>query len=221
MSIKIVGFIGIDKYDIISYLAQLAGMYKKKVLVADYTSLQATMCTLPSEDYEEVLHYRSADYRSSPSAGEIERYIMEEEYDFIFMDLDFNIGKNVIKYCTQIYFVSDLQRHHLDLIASMHFKPMVTKGFVIKMGEKEVYANSYLEQIFEDTVLSSCDFHFLYWEEGDMCQQLRLQYQHMVPLRCFSQGYRKELKRMLMELMEVTEASAFRLFRQAERGNCQ
>ena len=122
MENKILGFFGVDKYDIILYLSRILYTLNKKILLLDCSENRALTYSIPMPNQilcEErdcyIVNYRGIDCASNSFISQelMEKY--KQEYDVILMDFGFQENHELVENCTHIVLVLDQKLHNLKI----------------------------------------------------------------------------------------------------------
>lgn len=112
MLIKI-GFIGSEKAEIMQYLSRILYHLGKRVLLIDVSEDKQLTASIPCmeglDSEKEIIDYRSVGFCN---------FFPKETngYDYILTDFGFRTGHEEATCCKLVFYVSDLQKHHLDRI---------------------------------------------------------------------------------------------------------
>ena len=132
---SILGFIGSEKYDLITYLSRVLYNLNQRVLILDFSEIQALILGLPQAEGTsipfiggEILEQQGVDYyinnvfESENSIEYLESQILsvlekleelKREYHFILIDFGYLKRNDLLSHCTQIFYVTDLQKHNI------------------------------------------------------------------------------------------------------------
>ena len=119
MDSKMIGFLGVDKYDLILYLSRILYQMHKKVLLIDCSQSKALTYSIPipnqilcEESDSYVISYRGVDFTKNHILTKdlLKRY--QEEYDLVIIDFGFNKDHELIQNCTHIVLVIDQKLHN-------------------------------------------------------------------------------------------------------------
>ena len=224
MEQKMIGFIGVEKYDILLYLSKILYRLNQRVLLVDYAENQALSYCIPtpateqlfprgfeeSEGYyiyqrkklmQERITYQGVDFIVEPQYDTLFQLI--PEYDLVLIDFGFQVYSKLISHCSKIYFCMDPQLHHI-----MQLKPL--RNMVEQQNEKfylifrQVYdckvCVSYLME--EVGIYIAEDNIYQYYEEPmDMKYCIDSQYNHTYHFMKVSKG----LKSCLLFLMKTMQ----------------
>ena len=112
MDNKIIGFVGIDKYEILLYLSRILYHLNKKVLLADFSETRSLTESIPIPEVlcesNTYLDYRGIDFVK----GQNYIFDMYRNYDYVLIDFGFNHEALSEIYCDHLIYITDLQLHH-------------------------------------------------------------------------------------------------------------
>ena len=175
------GFIGVDKYDFICCMGKALSEMEKKVLLVDYTSLRGLMSTIPEYIEGKITEYQGLFYLGDPAIGEIQRLVQTNTYDFILMDFDYVCARKDIFLCQNIVFLTDMQRHHLEVIENIKVPSTMQKYLILRMEYLSRKSSVYLRQIAKNMGVDEGRYFYCPWGERERRNQLRCQYQYEIP----------------------------------------
>lgn len=198
-----IGFIGSDKYDFISYIGKILSGLGKKVLLVDYTALRSLMSTIPDYIDSRTMQYKELFYLGNPGIGEIEEMIQNEEYDFILMDFDYSVMRRDAFLCHKLVFITDVQRHHLEVLESMKLSKNIQKYLVLKMEYRNRKASAYLKQIRKNMEIQEERCFYYTWGDRERRNQLRSQYYYEISWKRCSSTTKKIILYLVHEFLEV------------------
>lgn len=211
---KVIAFIGGDKYDLITCFAKELKEMGFRVLMADYTSLQGLMLTIPDYVERQIEEYQGLEYIGNPEKGLIAQLIKEEKYDFILMDYDYVCGRKDILLCQNICFVTDMQRHHLNVLEALNIPEWIEKSLIVKDGATSGQMEHYLNKMAGDMGIENKYFFCWRWGEREHKNQIRCQYQYEIPWKRISASMRKIMQKLIQQWM-AQPASDIQTFLQA------
>lgn len=194
---KVIGLIGADKYDFISYMAKALHHLNMKVLMVDYTSLRGLMSTIPEYIDGKITEYRELFYLGSPETGEIQQIIKNNTYDFIFMDFDYLCGRKDIFLCQNVVFLTDMQRHHIELLENIRIPHTIKKHLVFRMDDLNRRLSNYTRQIANNMGIEEKQSYYCPWGEKERKQQLHCQYYYEIPWKRVS----SPIKHVILDLI--------------------
>ena len=136
MENRIIGFFGVDKYDIILYLSRIIYQLNQKVLLLDGSENKALTYSVPMPSnilYEEnesfIVTYRGVDFAYNAPMTREQLVEYQEEYDVILIDFGFEKHK-LLHNCTHVVFVIDQKLHNLLRVKDISV-PKECKKFLI------------------------------------------------------------------------------------------
>lgn len=134
MANKIIGFIGIDAYDIILYLARISCNNNEKVLLVDNSLSKSLSLCIPNLNElisnTDYIDFRGIDFTSKPVGN-----INYDEYDKVYVSYGlYNNGHNY-SICNHYVLVTDIQLHNLLAIKELE----LDKNKVMHVIMKDVY----------------------------------------------------------------------------------
>lgn len=128
MGHKVIGFIGIDKYEYIMYLSRVLHHLEKKVLLIDYSESEALRSCIPTlkSPVSEVIEYRGIKFLN----GKLEA--LNGDYDCVLIDFGMNNKHPSINQCDHLVYVTDLQLHNIDRLYEVPGHKEIEKSLIIK-----------------------------------------------------------------------------------------
>lgn len=217
MSIKanIVGFIGIETYDIILYTAKLLYNLKKKVLIIDHSEAEALTYCIPIPDSLNPkltkVNFCNIEFIKDRSPLEF-----AEEYDFILIDFGFSLRNKEFIHCTRLFFVTDKQQHNISRLQSLKINQSETYLIIKDVIQKENAA--FLFENLREYSLNLKDYFYLYYDDIDKENMTSLQYNYDIKLKKLSGQFKSMLYQILSDIFgfDITEVS--QAYKNAKRG---
>ena len=173
-----------------------------KVLLVDYTALRGLMSTVPDYIQGEVTKYQGIFYLGDPKIGEVQQLIQKGDYDFILMDFDYSCGRRDIFLCEHIVFLTDIQRHHLDVLEGMRMPHTMNKYLIFHMESWNRKTLTYLKQVAENMGVPREHLLAIPWGERERQNQLRCQYRYEIPWRKVSSSMKKVMVSLVQDWMD-------------------
>lgn len=202
---KVIGLIGADKYDFISYVAKALLHLEMKVLMVDYTSLRGLMATIPDYVDGKVTEYQELYYLGSPETGEVQRIIQSEQYDFILMDFDYLCGRKDIFLCQNVVFLTDMQRHHIELLENIRIPYTIKKHLVFRIEDLNRRLSNYIKQILHNMEIAEEQSYYCPWGEKERSQQLHCQYYYEIPWKRVSSSTKQIIWKLIHTWLEPVD----------------
>jgi hypothetical protein len=211
MSINI-GFIGIDKYDLVLYLSRILAKCNKKVLIIDNSeSLALSYCiSVPSSLNPKcnIISCKEMDYIQD---GDLANY--ENDYDYILIDYGFRNNHRDIKYCQKLFLVTDTQQHNID------------KLNYLKMCPEEIYiiVKNMMGRLKKENIIVSLGFSVkesfsLEFDEFDYRKMINMQYEGNVWLKKLSASYLFLLERIIVDILKEDSKLFVQAYKNLKRG---
>lgn len=211
---KMIGFVGIEKYEIIHYLSRILFHLNQKILLADQSEERALACSIPVpfSDTREIIDYNGVDVSLGMNMDELRSV----EYDYILADFGFQVHHPMLTICDEVYLVSDLQLHNIRNLSAMDLEKhqhrfLILKAFFVnKVNPDFIYEEMSHLMIHED------NSYALPMEERDYENCLNCQYENQISMKRISRYVKQLLYEML--LPDFSKNQLDRAFRLAERG---
>ena len=109
---KVLGFIGTEKYDVILYLSIFLKELGKKVAMVDLSEDRALATAVPFSAEVDTCYFRDSVFYNHVDA--IEDIV--EDVDYVLIDFGFSVKHDLIAACNEIYLVTDTQFYHNKLL---------------------------------------------------------------------------------------------------------
>lgn len=231
---KKIGFIGAyDKIDLVIYVAKIATMLKKSVLVIDATTNQKAKYIIPrmTPTFKYITEYEEIDIAVGFSdMGEIRNYLslganQDLEYDYIFVDSDNanSFQKYELENSDQNYFVTSFDiyslKKGLEIFLGQKKTVNLTKILFSETQDKE--EDDYLNFLSLGYAINWDDKRIYFpIENGDLTVIQENQRVAKVKFRKLSVNYKDGLDYLSEEILEGEEsvASVRRAIKMIERG---
>jgi hypothetical protein len=212
-----IGFIGIDKYDYILYLARVLNKLEKKVLTIDYSENQALTSCIP---LPKGLDNKIVDYRGVKFTNNLEYKEEPNVFDFILIDYGFNSSFNFnISECDFVVCVTDFQIHNINILKNnLHIKEL-KKCLVIKDITKcKIKPTFVVDELGFDN-LDKQDIFLINYDFIDLSCRILCQYDDIFTFNKVS-GTVKNLIISLAKrcLDEIPESKIYAAYKKARKG---
>ncbi|WMJ87535.1 hypothetical protein [Anaerocolumna sp. MB42-C2] len=210
---NIIGFLGIETYDIILYLSKLLFHLNKKVLIVDNSDTEAlTYCIpIPASMNPKInrIHFCNLDFIKEKNVTD---YL--KEYDYILIDFGFKTNHMEIHNCSYIYLVTDKQQHNLARILNLKCKQEV---FLIIKDRIKNKSLTYLLEMMKDNGINIKQYYCLYYDDLDKENMTGIQYRNEISFKHQS-GQMKDLLNELIETLSFNKIEAGQAYKKAKRG---
>jgi hypothetical protein len=217
---NVIGFYGIENYEIILYLSRILDSIGRKVLMIDYSSLTdlKSCIPIPIGIYVEtdIVTYSGIDYTKKF----IDQDLIDN-YDDILIYFGFNFIESVNKYCTRIVYVTDQQKHNIDrlaLITETDTKIDLPKSLLIKDVVDCKITREYIIERLQKNIKKEDVFVFLQ-DEIDKKIKIILQYNTSFAFQKISNTVKEYLRNMVRNMCPgIAEKELKAAYKIAERG---
>lgn len=175
---KVLGLIGVDKYDLIHYLAKLLQRLGQKVLVIDGSSRKALTATLPMQNT--VFDFGGVDFVSGLDKAKANVHL--NDYDFVIIDFGFQIGNKLIAKCDEIWMISDEQKHNIINLQNVKLSPQQPRFAVIR-SETPNKLNNYFLQLLAPLGITQNTMYKITENKESRRNRMRIMYQNIVSMK--------------------------------------
>lgn len=218
-----IGFAGIDKYDIILYLARILKHLGKKVLIVDGSETGALVSCIP---YPVGLDGTVIDYRGiyfinlCKYEEDLFGRILTMDIDIALIDYGYCMREMEAEFLNQIIYVTDQQKHNVDRLIPMTGFKNNDKRLVIRDVTSYKYG---LKCIINELGLSGMpanNISIIFMDEVDTRCKLRCQYEIKTSFRKLSLPAKKTINALLSGIVhEIGWKEIRSAYRKAERGD--
>lgn len=211
---NILGFLGIEAYDLILYLTKLLYHLEKKVLLIDYSESGALACCIPVPDGLNPKITRIS-CTLMDFIKERKRLEYEDDYDYILIDFGFQTNHKELDNCSVLYLVTDRQQHNLIRLQNLKYSREI---HVIIKDIVNVRFTGYLLDCLKDKGLNIVNGYPLYKDDTDKENMLGLQYSDKIKLKMLSGQFRHVINQLMTETLCIDRAEAAEAYKKAKRG---
>jgi|GEM_PF-4495983 len=208
-----IGFLGIEKYDIIIYLAKLISNTGKKVLIIDNSETDALGCCIAVPEgldpHKAVVSQGEIDYVKKQNP---ENYI--KKYDFIITDYGFNVDNQDIKMCQYVFLVLDKQFHNRKKMQEARKHLRDNEPYLLI---RDVSPSSQPKSVLEEDFNVREKF-ILEFDAVDRKKMVELQYNRKIGLNKLSYQYKELLERITTGIFNIDKKEYFKSFKKLKRG---
>jgi len=215
---NVIGFIGIDNYDIILYLSRILNTIGKKVLIIDYSYTDALTTCIPVPEglnvYDDIIDYRDVDYTKKCFE---EDYL--NEYDDILINFGFHYIEHVAAVCNYIIYSTDLQKHNIDSLRSIPFIRDGKKQLIIRDMVDSKINPTYIIDLLQMEFLKD-DVYGFELDALDMKYKILIQYDTIFEFKRITKYLKSYLTDTLKKLYpNIAHKELREALKKAERGN--
>ena len=209
----VIGWVGIEKYDIILYLAKLLTCLNKKVLLIDRSENSALTYCIPipaiMNATSNKVNFRNIDFIKERNVSDF-----INDYDYILIDFGFKTTHADIYKCDKIIIVTDKQQHNIDTMYTLKSKSEVLLVLKAEGNKREIDAlqESIREQLqIEDIVVMGFD-------EIDKEKMIMLQYNSEIKMKRLSGQYIYLLEQIMTTILKFDSKDFGQAYKQLKRG---
>jgi len=193
---EIVGFWGVEKYDLILYLSHFLSAMNNKVLIIDNSETGAlTYCIpVPSALNPKVnkITFRNIDFVKDSNPSDF------KGYDYIMVDYGFRITQKELTGCAKLFVVTDKQQHNIDSINKL------------KVSSDEVYLilkdltwKDKAESILKAVTIGVNEAFYLNYDEADRAYMIELQHDEKLFLKKLSPEYKSLIQKIITNIFQI------------------
>lgn len=218
MADNVIGFVGVEKYEIILYLSRILHHLNLKVLLVDLSESEALYSCIPipkdMRNKENKIDYRGIDFIKN----ENKLYDLQGNYDVILIDFGFNSYSNILSQCNRILLFTDLQLHNIERIKNMKIQTVAEMSLILKE-----FINCKITPEFITTQIGyNIDKEQVYVFHNDiidMKYKIHSQYDDCFHFKKLSRSYKQFLKDVIFELVINIDLKTYRkAYKKAGRG---
>ncbi len=216
MSIKasVIGFFGIEKYDLILYLSSLLLNLDRKVLIIDNSETEALTFSIPIPESMNPkickINYRNMDFVKERNAAQYQM-----DYDFILIDFGFRTNHKDIPLCSFVYLVTDKQRHNIARIRNLKLSQNAYLIIRDSIGKESAAC---LADKLNENKANIKQYYCLYWDDTDKENMIALQYGDGIKFKKQSGQLKYLLTQLMTETLPFNRAEVGQAYKKAKRG---
>lgn len=214
---SIIGFIGIDAYDIILYLARISCNSNEKVLLVDNSLSKSLLSCIPglnelnvNSDY---IDFRGIDFTTIPLEN-----VNSDEYDKIFVYYGLYNTSNKYSICNHYILVTDIQLHHLLAIKELRLDVKKVMHVIIKDVYEIILPDNKILKLLNLSGEVKIYTHYL--DAWDMKYRVVCQEQNLTSFHKISKSlkeYLYEISKQLYSELSIKELN--NIIKKALKGN--
>lgn len=209
----VIGFLGIEKYDIIIYLSMILVGRGSKVLLIDSSKEESLKyCISIPEALNpkvDIINYRGLDFIMGRSYREF-----EEEYDYILIDYGFERKTKEIIDMDKLVFVTDKQLHNVKRLT----KVLNTEATLVVRDTKEKKIIAEIAEIFVHSNISIKKLYSLGFDEVDKSIMFNLQYNNKICIKKLSYSTKNFLEIFSRDILNIEEKEYIKAYRKVRGG---
>lgn len=220
---KVIGFVGVDKYDIILYLAKLLVCNKYRVLVIDDSDTQALQCSVnyPKglNPHETEVEYAGFRFLTRVDLANID---YNASYDFVLIDFGFCLNHHNLLQCDAIQIFTDIKRHNIYRLISKNFVNFLSNAMdkdhpqtnvIIRDWVSSKLSLGYMHELLRGLGVGETSYYQFDFNEEDYALQLQSQYDTNYNFKRVSAPIKAYLVDTLVNICEFSESVAEKSFK--------
>lgn len=227
-SCNVIGFIGVEKHDILMYLSRILYHLEQRILIVDLSEKKSLLCGLQQEVMDrknmeeqkedgnviinkekeergEVTDFRGVHYYQDNldwnELGEmfLQSKLKKKDYDTILIDFGFTNQSVFMKACNHLWYITDLQRYHVKEMLQQQFFKNIPSYLLIKDVLDCKITPKLIQNEFNESVPFQKTF-IAYQDSYDNKYKIECQYSQSIYFGKLS----KELTEYLFQIIIVT-----------------
>ena len=139
---KLIGFIGTEKYDIMHYLSRVLKRLGKEVLMIDASKRKALTASVPTS-HAVLFDYNGVDFAANLEC--LREHASLSDYDYVLIDFGFQRTNKLVDKCNEIWFVTDEQKHNLMHIRSVKLQATQPRFAIMRSISSKRQLSYYLQ----------------------------------------------------------------------------
>lgn len=201
---KVIGFLGVEKYDLILYLAYILKELNQKILIMDASDQRALTCCIPHpkelNSETETITFREIDFIRDFNPDDYVR-----DYDYILIDYGFKVRHHDLKGCTTLFACLDRQKHNITAI-----NQLALPSDEVYLILRDIGYQSDADIVVQELGFKAKEVIPLIYDEHDKRSMVALQSQERININSLSGDYRY-LLRYVIETVFGIDKKDFKL----------
>ncbi|HHT97954.1 MAG TPA: hypothetical protein GXZ90_08695 [Clostridiales bacterium] len=214
---KVIGFYGIDIYDIILYSASLIANMGKSILLIDNSEHKALSYCIKTPSQvnlkENIIHDRGIDFIIENSYL---KFIYE--YEYIFVDYGFTTFSQEIYHSDKIIYITDVQLHNIDRIIKFDKLTMEDNTYLVIRDVFKKDNFKYIIELFIDNGLVIDGYSTL--NDGYLEKRMRasIQFGKRLQYKSLSYMIQSLVEKILTDILDISKEQYSVAYRRMKRG---
>lgn len=196
----IIGFVGIEKYDIIIDLTLILRKLDKKVAIFDLSESKAISYTVPYG-----LEPGAADLKGADVFSDTEAMAQVSDYDYVFIDFGFDVYNDYIAMCKEIYIITDFQMQNCKRLLNLDLGNNQARYLVLRYTDANKHLLSSIGSDFTKLYITKNNTVKLEGYLADLDRMLTLQYESIIRFKKISENMLYLLTMILADTVEEAE----------------
>lgn len=204
---QIIGFLGMDAYDLILHLAKYLTYLGQRVLLTDYSKYGRLSFCIPapvSLSPKERITYMNIDFIRHK-----EELSYKDEYNYILMDFGWESGHPAIKNCDLLYIITDLQQQNIEHILNM--KLTGSTVYILLKNFLHINNSSTMKAYLDENHFDYKNCYLYPSTETDLENMVMLQYNHDIQIKKSTRQFKKIIDIILIDNLEFKEKEVLKI----------
>lgn len=225
-SAKVIGFVGIEQFDIILYLSRVLKNLNKKVMLLDLADNKKLSICIPYPDQllaknknnSLIIDYSGIDIIiNNEGRNKISNFV--NQYDFILIDFGFDLKNKEILLCDELFLVTDLDKTNSNRFNNTQFDHIQNKYLIFReVVDCKITPFYVLEEHIPNLHIDREYCSILYQDYIDTKMKLNWQYDEDVRFKKLSRHYKNWIKDTVTYISGLTRKDIEKAYKAAERG---
>lgn len=213
---NIIGFFGIDSYEIILFLSRILENLSRKVLLVDYSDIGDLTACIPVPDglyvEDDIITYFGVGFT---------RKILDQDilngYDDVLINFGFNYIQSAASKCTKVIYVINQQKYNISRLSTIPDLD-IPKCLILKDMVRSKINQEYIMENIKKNVLDENIYTF-FLDEIDAKCKLLAQYNTVYEFKKISNDVKNFLKVTIKNMLpELSDKTLKEIYKIAERG---
>ena len=195
---SIIGFAGIEKYDLIINLALILRKLDKKVAIYDLSESKAICYTVPYG-----LEPGAADLKGADVFSDVSTLVDNKtSYDYILIDFGFDVHNEAVALCKELYIVTDFQMQNYKKLLELELGNNQARYLVLRYTDVNKHLqNSIISEFAKLYVTQNNTFRLESFLE-DSTRMLSMQHEGVIRFKKIPEDVRFFLMTVLADTVE-------------------
>lgn len=211
---KIIGFHGIESYEIMHYLSRILFHMGCKVLLVDLSETCSLTGTVPIPNglkyKEQVIDYKGVDFSLSTSS------INNKEYNVVLVYFGFLFDPDIFRICDVIFYVTDQQHHNVKRLNKLHAS--INRYLIIKDYIPCKIRSEFIKNTLTKLSIPNEKCIILPYDKKDKLSMIQNGWNNTIQFNQVSNKMRELLFTILILILEINEKAVIKACKKAEKG---
>lgn len=224
---KVIGFIGIEQFDIILYLSRVLKNLNKKILLFDLSENFKLSACIPFPDQLlaidnsdcKVIDYSGVDIIMKGEGSKKISSFIKQEYDYILIDFGFDLKNKEIIKCNELFLVTDFNKTNISKLNNYLFDSIKNKFLIFRdVVDGKITPIYVLEEHLPNLRIEKNQCSTLYQDYLDTKMKISWQYDDNIRFKKLSIHFKNWIKDTVAYLSNSTKKEIEKAYKAAERG---